>query len=595
MTGPIFPFEISFLFILMAGCAYLAVYHLLFRLAKKNRGPGLVALSFLFLGALLAQFLAALFQENHLLLRFLEQTALTLQYASVFGVYRVFSVLARKQGAGKKPADSPWAIPAALAVTAGIVYLTDFAVSGKLSYMKGLGGTTYYVTDISFLAPVVLAVAFLIVIAGLVRFLRTKQGKSLWSRPLSLVTFLLLLTGFILQAASMAGIWNAFIFRSAFFLGLTASFAVWSASLFLPGLRSSGAAEYSEEQERLDVVMKDLVRTQGAFLNGQFSETMTRMEELLDTSGALSATLMENETLFNSFFALVKDSTDNQKTLMDSLQQRDDLVASLQNESGNQSLLVPLLLTRWQGFYNEVKGITGNSSETAQFIDKLISSADNGKVLIQQHLKATNNIRLSTDKVRFIVELINDISEQTNILSINAAIEAYHAGAHGRGFSIIAEEIRQVATTTLQESNAISECIGRILENSKAEESLVKENETIFNDFSKSMERLFVYILNVIEVTKELRQKMDKLLGELRMLDSGVQPVLQQEQFKLSVFQKETREIHQYIEEGKSLSEDHFRISVLFAELAAIREKQRTASQSAEELKKKWMVAGTSL
>lgn len=592
MIGPILPFgnpEQLLLFTAMALCVFLAVFQFFFGLFRKSGTAGLAVLTSVFFLFFLAQFLAMVFQENHFLLRLCEQISVTAQYFAAYGMFAVLAVMAAGQGLKKNLTDHTGLRAAVLVLTACGIFLTDLFVSGRLSYLKLVDGGAAYVTDIAFLAPVNLAIPFLAVAAGMVRFLRPPAGRGKPNRPVQvlLVPAAVLLAGLVLQVLFLSGQknMNLFIFRNVFFLALTLVYAFWSSTLFLNLSSGTERQEDRDEEEQAEREMKKLDQT---FSGGQLEKSLEAAGEVLTASGAISGVLMKNETLFNSFFSLVRESSDNQQELLQLFRQREGLVMGLQNESGNQTLLLPLLMNRWQSFYNEVKGITGSSSETAQFIDRMISSSDNGKELIRDHLKATNNIRMSTDQVRFIVALINEISDQTNILAINAAIEAYHAGGHGRGFSIIAEEIRQVASTTLQESNAISECIQRILDNSKGEEGLVKENEAIFNDFSKNMERLFVYILNVIEVTKELRTKMELLLGEFRMLESNVQPVLQQEQFRSGMFQKEAWEINQYIDEAKTLSEDYFRINSLIASLAALTEKRKTVQQSAEGLRSRW-------
>ena len=72
------------------------------------------------------------------------------------------------------------------------------------------------------------------------------------------------------------------------------------------------------------------------------------------------------------------------------------------------------------------------------------------------------------DSIGGIAEVINSIAEQTNLLALNAAIEAARAGEHGRGFSVVADEVRNLATKTQQSLAQIQDTIEQL---SKATES----------------------------------------------------------------------------------------------------------------------------
>ncbi len=99
-------------------------------------------------------------------------------------------------------------------------------------------------------------------------------------------------------------------------------------------------------------------------------------------------------------------------------------------------------------------------SETTSVINKLASE-------IEQSANVINDLEADSENIGSVLDVIKGIAEQTNLLALNAAIEAARAGEQGRGFAVVADEVRTLASRTQQSTEEIQNMIERLQRNSR--------------------------------------------------------------------------------------------------------------------------------
>ena len=173
---------------------------------------------------------------------------------------------------------------------------------------------------------------------------------------------------------------------------------------------------------------------------------------------------------------------------------------------------------------NAVKEVVQTLEHINQMAEERLKSAEDMHSYVSdgdEKITATNEIltkiALQLDEIYEVVTIINNVAEQTNLLSMNAAIESAHAGEAGKGFGVVAEEIRSLAEETSENADKISKVINAIVD---AVESANISSQSAFDAFEKvsnhadqivgSLQEISGGINRIDNQMKEIKQRSDE-------------------------------------------------------------------------------------
>lgn len=186
---------------------------------------------------------------------------------------------------------------------------------------------------------------------------------------------------------------------------------------------------------------------------------------------------------------------------------------------------------------NQARDIGQSGSATTQMISNVssIESSTASKLAITRSLamlsrradesiKKNNDamveIAKGTEVISGMIKVINDVASRTNLLAMNAAIEAAHAGEFGRGFSVVADEIRTLAEQTTQNSKSIAKSLTDIVSKIGQATTLAQESNTAITDVNAGIADVEQGMTETLSGLKEISTGNEQIIGALGTLNT---------------------------------------------------------------------------
>ncbi len=152
--------------------------------------------------------------------------------------------------------------------------------------------------------------------------------------------------------------------------------------------------------------------------------------------------------------------------------------------------------------------------------DKLVHTAKRGGEKLEQTSAVIQDVNANIDRIQEMADIINSIASQTNLLSMNAAIEAAHAGEYGKGFSVVADEIRKLAETSAENAMDISKILKDVVDKIEAASAYSAETMQVFEEISGEVDEVAHALDEISLSANELSQGGKQIIDAMNTLNS---------------------------------------------------------------------------
>lgn len=276
-----------------------------------------------------------------------------------------------------------------------------------------------------------------------------------------------------------------------------------------------------------------------------FNDSLTLNQEVLSSSEEIAQSIDSLYGSVDEVSAIVEETSASIETITNNTQV---LLAATEETSAAMIQLS-----------SNAKQSVHNAQETAEVAQQMKLAAQDGNKSVQESVESIKSLRetvikaadvienlgKNTQKIGDIVKVIREIAEQTNLLALNAAIEAARAGEHGRGFAVVADEVRKLAERSRQSTKEIGNLIKGIQTETLDAIEVVKGGTFSAEEATNLAQQAGAKINQVLDGVEYTAQLVEKIASS-SIDQSGVSEVVAE---SISQMNEQTQQVSQALSE----------------------------------------------
>ncbi|QQE11598.1 methyl-accepting chemotaxis protein [Planctomycetota bacterium] len=276
--------------------------------------------------------------------------------------------------------------------------------------------------------------------------------------------------------------------------------------------------------KRVDVDAKDEIGELGGWFNTFVEKVQGIVAEVADATSEVAATSTEIAASAEEMAAGMREQRDQVMQVSTAVEEMSSSVVEVAQKATDANRIADQA--------------NGTASEGGAVVNETIEGINQIANVVSDSSDAVTELGKQGEQIGQIVEVINDIADQTNLLALNAAIEAARAGEHGRGFAVVADEVRKLADRTTKATDDITELIGTIqhetgsaVERMSHGDEIVKHGVELAERAGQSLEEIVdgsKQVTNMVENIAAAAEEQSAAAEQISNNVTGITAVIQQ-------------------------------------------------------------------
>jgi methyl-accepting chemotaxis protein len=296
---------------------------------------------------------------------------------------------------------------------------------------------------------------------------------------------------------------------------------------FVYDVKSTASNPYVEElKTKLNSMIKDTHQTLDKinYTLRQYSES--KFDYKLDDEGIYgdlgsvtnAIKLVGNNT--SELLAMVMNAGNSLNTSTHGLSRNS---SNLSHSSNSQAASLEETAAAIEEITANIRNTTQNTVSMANLAKEVNNSASNGLSLANTTAMSMDEINRKVSAINEAIEVIDQIAFQTNILSLNAAVEAATAGEAGKGFAVVAGEVRNLASRSAEAAKEIKALVESASQKANEGKNISTDMINGYNELNNKIRSTIEIINNVTSSSKEQEQAMNQISDAVNRLDTATQ------------------------------------------------------------------------